>query len=299
MKYAFIYGGTSLTAVLLVIASYPFVLTQATGSSTNNVGNEITKNLFNFKLWSKQIRLLAKDIELQLAYSYKLVIILRISLIFLAVILLIIKIRTRQYHAPFKKCFIWLTVSLIAFYLAVTFIGGDYVYSRYLYMVIPLGYLFIVMLFDSLLSTYTKMQLCALIFCSIFAVANCIMVYKNDKCSYLFKGSEVVSQQLEQCKNENLLVFVKKKGSAVPTGNFWLYRSFNMVYMDTADNIISNGIFEKCLENNGSFVVYIAQSGYWVDGFNPDELLEEYRLKNKFEYSLITEANFGSYYQIN
>ncbi|MDE6789180.1 MAG: hypothetical protein K2J47_07675, partial [Ruminococcus sp.] len=71
IKSMFIYGFGACISVGLMILNYPYVFEQVTGSSTNNVGNQIAKNLFNFKLWIDQLKNLGIALIKNISYHKK------------------------------------------------------------------------------------------------------------------------------------------------------------------------------------------------------------------------------------
>ena len=151
IKSMFLYGSGSLVSVIFMFICYPYAIVQATGSSTNGIGNEVVKNLFNFKLWVMKMFSIFKEF---ISYiSYNLIISMCVFFMLCAIFIwfAILSVDKRK-KIVIDKCFVSIIAIIILVFLSITFIGGENVYLRYIYNIIPLIYIVVITLFDKILS---------------------------------------------------------------------------------------------------------------------------------------------------
>ena len=150
IKTMFTYGIGACVSVGAMFFSYPYVVEQVTGSSTNNVGNQIVKNLFNFNLWIKQSKGLLKSLIAEITYNGTISFILTKIFIFVLLVLIALNIKNKSIKIKEWKELFW-AAGICAFsFLSITFIGGEYVYSRYIYHIIPVIYIIIIVIWNKI-----------------------------------------------------------------------------------------------------------------------------------------------------
>ena len=296
-KRAAIYALGALVSVGCVVLSYPYIISQATGSSTNNVGTQVTKNLFNFRLWIEMMRYLARQVVENISYSPRLsYLICLVGVIVLLVLLVTGKKRDRK--IPCEA--IVIAVGSILTIVTVTFIGGEYVYLRYIYFVIPLLYCVIFVALDWLVQSVNKKTLWVNILavvCAVFSVANAAYGTINRQSVYLYTEKWQEDQTLERYKDTQLVAIVGGVEPAVPTGNLTKFRQFDSLYMGTWDDLERMSIIEQCIEDTGACVVYINTNTYWTKGYPAQELLLTLLQKTSSKtYEKICDGGLGVYY---
>lgn len=299
IKTMFQYGIGSCISIVALLISYPYVLTQATGSSTNDVGNEIVRNLFNIKLWIKMTISLANQGGIKISYNRLISYILLLIIVLAFVVLLIRnkKGKTIGRMSDWKEI-IWLAATIIMTFLSISFIGGEYVRLRYIYHIIPIAYIIAVVVFERLLQNNLLLSKFVVVICITFSVLNAMYGTANGYSSYLFKESANVDKTLGKYRDMPLIVTVDKIGAVIPTGNFTKFKMFNSIYMAEEQNILDNNLFKETLDEQGECMVYIPTETNWTDGIDPDELLGE-ALKNcNADYTYVADGSYGKYYYI-
>ena len=299
IKTMLIYGSGALISILLMVFSYPYVITQATGSSTNNVGNEVVANLFNIKLWIVMTISLVREFIISISYhpyvSYAIVGILLLALI----CSVLVKLKKKEEIFVIDKTVIWLVLTTMMVFLSISFIGGEYVYLRYIYYIIPILYIIAVLLVEYMFGNYKTIRTLVVAVLIVFSISNALIGMTGDRLSYLYK-SDYENDLVLKDYDENLCFVVtgKKKTTAVPTGNLTKLSQFDSVYMDTSDNIQMSGIIPQYLEKNQKCVVYLCTDTYWTQGVSPDEFFKE-TLPDNVLYSLICQGTLGKFYLIS
>lgn len=298
VKQMFIYGIGACISVGMMILSYPYVIAQAAGSSTNNVGNEVARSLLDFGLWLRMSCSLAKKIGVDISYWWF------VSLVILgaAVLLCFFLCRANYKHGSLKKpgkeiC--WIMGVILLVFFSVSFIGGEYVYLRYVYFIVPLFYIVAITLFENISHGYKKLQAGVIAACVLFSVLNAAVGTAEERSSYLMLDNSAKAAQMNAYSKDNLIVITDRITTAVPTGNMMVFKNFDSVYMDTKNNIVQNNILNDCINDDSECIVFITTDTYWLDGLDAEETLEEITSAyDDLRYSLITEGILGEYYLI-
>ena len=265
IKTMFLYGMGSCVSVAAFLISYPYVLVQATGSSTNNVGNEIASNLFNIKLWVKMTIKTAYEGGTKISYNWLISCIILLAIVLTFVVLLVRNIKNKTIgKASDWKEIIWLTASIIMTFLSISFIGGEYVYLRYFYHIIPMAYIVAVVVFERLLQNKHLLSKVIVSICIAFSLLNAVYGTANGYSSYLFEESANADKTLGKYSDMPLIVTVDKLDPAIPTGNLTKFKMFSSVYMTGEKNILDNDLFKKTLDKQGECVAYIPTDTYWT-----------------------------------
>ena len=301
-KSMLLYGLGALVAVALFIAAYPYAISQATGSATNNVGNEVAANLFNFSLWIKMARQLAGELAGGLCYNNIVAKAIAIVLIAAFIFLIIKHVLRPSGNISFIKLWLMLLFGLV--FLTVTFVGGRYVYIRYIYYVMPLFYLLCTMPADSLCSGSRTAQNITALVCALFAVCNAGYGAARNKSSQLNLNYYEQDLLLNSYSSDELIVavgVVDESNTAVPTWNLTKFSSFNRVYMDSAGEIENSSAVSDALSDDGTCVIYVATENEWInDGFeSSEEAISQLTEGYEVEAVLITsDGSLGDYYMV-
>lgn len=300
----FLVCGSALAAVILMVLCYPFVITQATGSSTNNIGNEVVKNLFNIKLWVTQTLRLAKGLILSISFrpDISLIIVFLVSIFLLYFARLLVKQKRNSTELPENIIeLIGLTLLFGLTCLSISFIGGDYVYIRYIYMIIPLLYIIVFAILDDCTYGRVKVRTVVLSLAIVFSLTNAGMLVAKEALSFLYVEKDETERKISENYSSTPLIVLgneEEHSTAVPTGNFTTLRSFDKVYLSSVKEVENDDILQETLQKNASVVVYIGTSSYWLDGLKPEKVFERLMDENVFTSEKIADGSLGEYYLV-
>lgn len=304
-KNLLLLGTGSIVSVLLMILSYPVAIEQATGSSTNRVGNEVSGNALNLKLGVSQIfTLTGHFIE---RFSYVKIIAIGIAVV-LAVILGIViwfSIRNRSrseekngLSAFYKESLIWLSASFSLTYIAVAFIGGHFVYTRYILHILPLFYLLIFLLLERFNTIYPQLEKIVLSLVVIFAISNFAYGAILERPPMLYKSVYQDDLLLEQYK-ENSVVVITPVDKEVPTGDLMKLVLFHEVYMDPLEKVLEADVVDKTIDKDGACILYIDTDQDWTEGYDEDVLNDvSESIDNKTKTKYLCDGNLGKYFLV-
>lgn len=299
IKEFFINGIASLASVALVYFSFPYILTQAFGSDTNNIGNEVSGNLFNIKLHLRQARDLMETFFDHTGYENLgniACIVVAAAVLFLFVWKLIWK-KKEAFRQTTEAWWIFGVFTMT--FLSVSFIGGEYVYLRYIYFVVPLVYLLVGYAFDR----YTNLGVLQKIIAgalTIFTLSMFVYGAVKKESPYLFRDMAESNAVLSEYSDLKLIVIgsESERATSVPTGNITKIMQFDEVYLCTKESIKKAGTFEECLNNEEQFVVFIGTSDYWLDGMDPTDTIRELAGGQRVVCTSLTDGLLGEYYLV-
>lgn len=303
IKHMLINGVGSLVAVAMVYVTYPSILTQAFGSSTNGVGKDISGSFFDVRFHLRQIRYLVLELIEGFAYrNWGYIVCAVIALIMIA---LLVYAAAKKGKSAFKmsKESIWVLCVFFLTFLTVGYVGGHYVSLRYTYLVLPLIYVFVGCFIDR----YTRDIKAVVrngIICLVAAYTLGICFYGTwfKLSPYLFLDTAESDEILADYSDCRLIVICTGhyKETAVPTGNFMKIMNFNDVYLTTKSSLEQNNVFAQCLAEDEQFVVYIGTDEYWLeeDNLDPYETISELSGDQSFTYTEITDGTLGQFYLI-
>lgn len=296
-KKIFLLDAGALFSVACVFLSYPYIISQATGSGTNNVGTEVARNLFNFRLWIQMMGQLGRQIVENVSYSRRLSYAVCLVGAFVFVILFLFG-KKRNRRIPWEG--IVIAVGCLLTIITIAFIGGEYVYLRYIYFVIPLLYFVIFMGLDWAIERCNKRKVLACILtyiCVLFSVANAAYGTINRRSIYLYEDKKQEDRLLEQYKDISLVAIAGDVEPAVPTGNLTKFRQFTSIYMSTWEKLCNTSVIEQCMETSGKCMVYINTDTYWTNGYQSQEILNKLSERtSSITYKKICDGGLGEYY---
>lgn len=297
IKQMLIYGFGSLVSVILMLFCYPYAIVQATGSSTNNIGNEVVSNLFNIKLWVRMTASLAKSFVTSISYHPYISYCVFVVLLMLFISLGVLKIKKKK-KILMDRAIIWMAVTVALVFLSISFVGGEYVYLRYIYYIIPLMYIIVIAFMVDMLSNYNVFKNVFVMGCVAFALGNAVVGTLNNWSSYLFESTyeaDIVLQ--EQEVDVCFVVQGEEISTAVSTGNLTKLSKFDSVFMDTKNNICQSGVISTYMESNEQCIVYVCTDKYWTEGLVPQDIFKEI-LPDTPSYSMICRGSLGEYYLV-
>ena len=303
IKHMLIYGIGSLIAVVLVYVTYPSILTQAFGSSTNNIGAEVSGSLFDVRLHLRQIKNLT--FELFDSFGYKGLgnkVCIAIACMMLVLLVLALKKNGKSALKQSKEA-IWVFGVFVLTFITVAWVGGEFVYLRYVYYVIPLIYVIVGYYFDKYMAG-RKLLLKSIIVgsCAAYALVFCFWGAFFKKTPYLFIDRAKTDEIISEYSDYKLIMICTghDRISSIPVGNFMKILNFSDVYLTTKESIEQTDVFGGCLDSEEQFVVYIGTDEYWLEGDNldPDLTITELSGGRDVTYSEIAEGTMGEFYLV-
>ena len=311
-KQMILYSFSMLAAIATVFILYPAAIAQITGSSTNNIGNEVAGNILDFSGWFSSIKELAYQavagafIGLWHAKVY-------VAIIFVVYIVWAIFYKIHSHskkedlpaqkkstNAESSLLFIGCLLFIMTF-VTIAHVVGKFVYVRYIYNLFPV---------IAILGTLAVRQICSLVKIPSkqFAIAAicvwCIslislLLYQDN--SYLFINRYNTNQEIIEACETRPLIAVGNNSTAFPTGNLTILNSCKNVYLSSEDIADSmNDILSQVDTSNG-VVFMILTDQYWTEGYNGEERMDQYvQLSDSIhEYKEIGPGTLATVYLAN
>ncbi len=287
IKGALVYGTSQIAAIALVFVAYPAGITQITGSSTNNVGNEVSSNILNLSGWGTTIRTYLADLAeiwscglRLLGIGKKLLAGIVAAILGLSAIVSLIARRTRGAGAgahlgvgdraatlPFALVCIVVAALSIAI---ISKASSTYVYQRYIYNIVPVLILGCVGLLDALaaaLGAATLPTACALLAVSL---VNGLACARWDQGSYLYQSKAETYEAIMEGYGDVPVVVVCDRVSYPITANFHFLREYSNVLIVPQDSLgeLSADLASQSTEDGILLVVWTDKD--WGDGYDGD-----------------------------
>lgn len=294
IKQMLIYGIGASISVGLMLITFPYAIIQATGSSTNNVGNEVARNLLNFKLWIKMSISLSKQLMASVTYYRPLSVIIALFLLISVVGKMILFLHQKKRN--FNERTIWIAMLSILTILAITFIGGEFVYLRYIYFIIPIIYVVVISMFENMGNNLGKFKTSIAVFgIGLLSVSMLLGTIEN-RSPYLFFDSANENKVLLKYQKYPLIVLMEDIETCIPTGILTKLAGFDTIYMDTKEHIETNKIISDSLINDGKCIIFVPTDTYWINGYDPDKLLNNMADTSNCVYEKVTNGFLGEFY---
>lgn len=310
-REALAYGFGHIIAVLGMMVVFPYAIGQATGSETNNVGNEVSQSMLDFGLWRHQIGYLIKETIGNISYARKIGYIALIIATVISVISLIVLLRHKQSREISPKSnniiianratiLAWLAATFVLTFLTVAKVGGNYVYVRYIYFITPIVFICFSALVDMGSSRVAALVPIALAGAVLFGLTSGIYTAFEGDSSYTFDDSASIIAEASQYKEIPLVVLLANSPTTVLTSNYTLIRSFNNVYVGSAQSTLDGDAIQSALFNNGRCIVYIPTASDWTDGLNVEDTISQIQLAtNSKEPQYLFDGYYGTYFLIS
>ncbi len=282
----FIYGGTQLVAIILLFVVYPAAYTQITGSSTNNIGNEVSATFLSLDGWTetieKYIRLMLTEWEKGLFSVLNLTrLIVLLSAVALIVTYYIKKKRSKKNNseniAKAPKAFhIWI-MFLIALSIVVIIskMSNNFVYLRYIYHIIPLFTIAAVMLIEYIVKKTNLSIKTVIVVILIVSLTNVYGIVKTKANNYLYLELNKHYQNLEKTYGDIPIVLLNEDNTYVLTGNYMFLKNYSDVYVTPAKNIPKLKQILSQKDTSKGFFLMIWSDTDWGSGYKVDEIIEQ------------------------
>ena len=306
-KQLILYAFSMLLAIIMIFAVYPAAVIQITGSPTNNIGNEVASNIFNFSAWGSAILSLGfQTIASAVSGLYDIKI---IAVLFIvgSVIVAYFKGNKRSFSSEKKdinqevKLFAVGCILIGLTFIAIAHISGRFVYLRYVYYLFPalsiLGALLVKYL--SGLIRLNKDVLVSGAIC-VWALGTIGLLIKQDN-SYLFsERSRQCKDIIEMCEDRPLIA-VGTGATYFPTGNFTILLASKKVYLSTTD---LHGSVDEILNQtdaSGEVVFMVLTDQYWSNGYDGERVMSQIINESKAlsGYFEVETSNFSHVYLAN
>lgn len=295
-KTFFLYGIGALVSVGLMLLIFPYAISQATGTATNNVGNEVIRNLFNLRLWVQMTFSLARDFASSLCYSSA---VSRLLFLICAGLVAWFAVRAVVVRKNPPAETLWMLATVVFAILSISLVGGEYVYLRYIYFVVPIIYILILFSLDALLAGREPMKRAVSCLLILFSVGNAAVGAAFDRSLYLFREMAANDTLLRSYRQYPCFLDVgATRWPSVPTGNLIKLSAFESVYMATSEDLLSSDMISEYLLKNGSCVVFVCTDTYWVQGMEPDVFFSRV-LPQGFGYSFLCPGHHGEYFFVS
>lgn len=284
IREALVYGFGHIIAVIGMLAVFPFAIAQATGTDTNNVGNEVAQSAFDFGLWKHQIGYLLRETLTNITYAPKVgKLAAAFALIIVAVSLIAVvkRNRTELHSSSLSNSEIaveaqltgWLFLAFVLTFLTVAKVGGNYVYVRYIYFIVPIVFICFVAVADMGSRQIALLVPVTLIVGVAFGLISGGYTALRGDDSYTFEKSGKILESASEYAYTPLVVTLANSPTTVLTSNYTLIRTFKDVYVDAVDSVLDSSVIQDALARNGKCVVFIPTASEWTDGLDVESAL--------------------------
>ncbi len=304
-KEGLLFGSTVALTVGLLLIIYPCAIEQATGSNTNNVGNEVSRSILNFStLPNKIIDFISWFSASLFNNKYIFAIIGVFAFSFVTAMLIKTKIKHKKLILDSEfKLVIALLVIIMVTVVASLHIAGDYASERYIYNLYPILAVLLVSFIYKLIENMDNKKI-ALIVLSLIVLLNAGIYAVHPSCRYMYSAEKTEVETIVQSNAKNCIVInakSKEDGKAhqmIPTANVVRFNNFEKIYLTTADSVQDIDSILSGVDCSKGIAVYLATDKFWANGYEPDEIFSElFEHTDKFNgYQFIEDLEFGKLY---
>lgn len=304
-KAFMIYAASMLVAVILVFLLYPAAISQITGSSTNNIGNGIAAHFFDFsnfgaavdKLWSK----FRKEINPFIAQHKMKFLISALAFGIASVIFakkpwtLSVKLSDRT-KKQLSLVLVTVAILLLTF-CTVTHISNQFLYTRYLYNIVPLMAVCVALIIYIIADSLCLNKNILVVGVLLTALIGTGALFINKTGTYLYTDASQVIVE-ESCEKP-LIMLTTERNSRFPVANLDKLMESSTVYMTTEDNIAQIDTILDQVDHADGVVVMICTDTYWGTGLSPkiiDEIVQNSSILNTS--AKLASCEFGEAYII-
>ncbi|MBO5555553.1 MAG: hypothetical protein J5927_00055 [Oscillospiraceae bacterium] len=271
------YGLVMLAAVAAVFLVYPAGIGQVTGSSTNNVGNEVAGNLLHFAGWGHAVRVMGAELFKGVLLGLFQGRWLALPLAFFGLVLgLLLRRRGERETVDLDegKLLLAAVLTLGCTFALICHISGAFLYIRYLYSLLPLIALALAMavklLTDALGLNARALALTAV---ALGGLSTAVLAYKGS-CSQLYRGKYAIDQANAEMCRELPLVVVGNDQAYFATGNFMLLTACDPLYLTTPEAAERVDEILKEVDTSRGVLFLVLTDTEWSEGFDGDEVMK-------------------------
>lgn len=310
VRDALIYGVLHIVAVVGMLLTFPFAIAQATGSSTNNVGNEVSQSMFDLGLWKHQIASLFKETLHGISYAphvWKAAAVVAFALVLVSLVAVVAGKKhggssdaDSAVNAKNGLTAAWLFAAFVLTFLTVSKVGGNYVYVRYIYFVVPVVFICFGAAMDMSSSSLPQLVPVTMAIGVAFGlVSGGYTALRGDE-SFTFTDSAAKIAVAKEYKDVPLVVLLANSPTTVLTSNYTLIRTFDFVYAGPAQSVLDWGTVQTALRESGRCIVFIPTASGWTDGLDVGQTLETLKSTTGCgDPQYLFDFYFGGYYLLS
>ena len=271
------YALVMLAAVAAVFLVYPAGIGQVTGSTTNNVGNEVAGNLLNFSGWGHALVYMGTELLKGMLLGLFQGRWLALPLALLGLVLAVALRRQGEREAVSArdgKLLLAAVLLLGCTFALICHISGSFLYIRYLYSLLPLIALALVLAVKLVTDALgLNPRALALTVVALGGLSTAMLAYKGS-CSQLYRGKYAVDQaNADMCRGLPLVV-VGNDQAYFTTGNFMLLKDCGPLYLTTP--AVASDLDEalRQVDVSRGVLFLVLTDTQWSQGFDGDAVMQ-------------------------
>ena len=276
-KQLAVYAFAMLAGVALVFAVYPAAFTQITGSSTNNVGNEVSSNILRLnglpdRLWSYWLQFMGRMAPEWSWLTASLAVLGLAAALSAAVRKKIGPAQTTDgtdHQFLFPLIAVLLLTAVTSAHLA-----GRFVFIRYVFDLMPLVFFAFILLCDFLCQKCRAVKKLPAIGLMIVSLLLGVQTAVTQNCGYLFTQQAQSMEAAEAFIEGKPLIVADKNSNRLITANYTLLTEVKRMYITDTDAFSLDGLLGGEDTSHGAVLLVLTDT-YWGDGYNGDETVEK------------------------
>lgn len=294
------YAASMLGGVILVFLVYPAGLQQVTGSPTNNVGNEVFWNMFNFRNTLRSIGYIGWQALGGIFSS-----ITHAPLLTLLAAAATVALAFRKKGAeedgfrPDGRLLGLGTALLLLSFLLISHISNNFTFVRYVYSLVPLLALILVYLLRWIVcrTRLNKTVLAVGLIC-VCLISTGGLVAAQDSEYLLAEYAETNDRAIELAQDRPSVLICRWKETFYPTANFVALSSASDLYMNSDDDPAAVAAALEQKDCSDGVVFFLLTDKVWTDGVDPTETMDAVLAQSDSlsEYEKIGDCVYGMIY---
>lgn len=325
-KEGIFFGATVSFSVALLLILYPYVITQATGSKTNNIGNEVSRSILNFSTLPGKIIDFIKWFAHRFFNKYTFF--LTCVFIFFCIALLGVLSFIKNKHIKIKltddvKLIISLTIATMTTAVTSLHVAGIYATERYIYNLYPILAVLLISFTYKIIENFANLRgklyiensvhettknfdgktVCSVAL-SFLVLLNASMFAVKPSCKYLFETEKNIVEKIVNQNAKNCIVITSnskttdKRSTIVPTTNVIRFNNFEKIYLTTGNTMKNLDSILQDINYNNGVLVYLTTDTDWMDGYEPDSYMPKLiqQTDTFSDYQFVEDVDFGKLY---
>ena len=279
------YGGSALCGVLLVLLVYPAMFTQITGSETNNVGNQVSENMFNMEIGLDKLSLMTETIFSCLGvFQYFIPMVAAFFAVYLLVVFLRKRAKTELLSKEYFSELLWLLTVSILTYFSITFVGGEYVYMRYYLFLMPAIFLILTILLKYLVEAVKLGKRSLIILITFLSLWSGIFNVVNLDSPYRYEERAEFTDFIRENASDYKGILISRQENVPMLQIYPALMEYREVYVAPVETVLENHVLSELLEEERGGVVMINKDLIWSEGYDAEAVMDA--LKEESNYSM-------------
>lgn len=298
-RESFLFGATVSLSVALLLILYPYAITQATGSKTNNIGNEVSRSILNFSKLPCKIISFIRWFALRFFNKYTFLLICAFTLLMIALYI------EKNRHIKIKcnnELTLIIHLILVTMLVAITslHVAGIYATERYIYNLYPILAVLLISFTYKIIENLDNRKIFTAAL-SLIVLLNAGIFALKPRCDYLYEIENKIVEKIKDTNAKYCIVITanstttNKRSTIVPTCNVIRFNNFEKIYLTTDGTMKNIDSILSDINYNDDVLIYLTTDKYWMDGYDPDEymprLIQQTDRFNNYEY--IENLEFG------